>query len=104
MSRFTSPLILHPFLFHPFLNACCQRFGIKLEAHPVCQTRQIVKKPYDMGHFQTGFIIESQIPQRLPILFNHPRGIGTELLCQRETLDPGSEPESSRFKPKSKLL
>ena len=58
------------------------RRRVQLQPETVGQSGEIVENADNMGHFQTGLIVKSQIAEGLPICLDHLRGRGAQLLGQ----------------------
>ena len=63
-----------------FGGEACGR--VELQPETISETGQIVKNTDDMGYFQTGLVVKTEITQGLPILLLQARRGGTELLSQ----------------------
>lgn len=52
--------------------------GVQLQTESVRQARQVIEDADNVRDFETGLIVESQVPERAPVLFDHTRRRGAE--------------------------
>ena len=77
-----------------------------MQTQPVGEPGEIVENPDDMRHLQTGPVVKSQRPQRLPIVWRHPGWGRTEffrdrtegLLALRQSFDCSPAPLLDRLR------
>ncbi len=46
--------------------------GIELQPETVCEPREVVEDTDNVGELEATLVVESEVTQRLPVLFDHP--------------------------------